>query len=133
MGMAAVLLAVDEHGRSELPARLRSPVATRSAVAMAAGELIADKTKRVGSRLAPGAFATRLVLAGLASATLAKMEDRDVAVDAAAAVVAAAVAAKVGHDLRVWLARGLPDRWVAVAEDVVAIALAVGAVGARQA
>lgn len=129
MGMAAVLLAVDDDGRSGLPARLQSSAATRSAVTAAVGELIADKMPRVGSRLAPGALAARLVLAGLASAALAKVEDRDVAVDVAVAVVAAAVAAKVGHDLRASLARRLPDRSVAVAEDVVAIALAVGAVG----
>jgi uncharacterized membrane protein len=129
MGMAAVLLAAGEGGRSRLPKRLQQPSAVRSTLLAAVGELIADKTARAGSRLAPGALAARLVLAGLAAAALAKVEGRDVTVDVAIAVAAAAVAANVGHDLRALLARNLPDRVVALGEDAVAIAMAALAVG----
>jgi hypothetical protein len=44
------------------------------------------------------------------------------------AAVTAAVAAKVGHDLRAACARRVPDRLVALAEDAVAVALAAAAV-----
>jgi uncharacterized membrane protein len=129
LGMAAVLLAAGEGGRDRLPKRLQQPSAVRSTLLAAVGELIADKTARAGSRLAPGALATRLVLAGLAAAALAKVEGREVTVDVAIAVAAAAVAANIGHDLRAVIARKLPDRVVAFGEDAVAIALAALAVG----
>jgi hypothetical protein len=46
---------------------------------------------------------------------------------AAVAAVAAVASARVGHDLRVVASRRVPPLAAAVAEDVVALALAVGA------
>jgi uncharacterized membrane protein len=128
MGLAAVLLATGEGGRDRLPQRLRNSGALRSALIAAVAELIADKTPFPKSRLAPGGLATRVVLAGYAAMTLAKVEGRDGTTDMVAAAIAAAVAAKVGHDLRAVCARRVPDRLVALAEDAVAVALAAAAV-----
>jgi len=128
MGMAAVLLATTEGDRDRLPPRLRQGGALRSALVAAVAELIADKTSLPRSRLAPGGLATRVVLAGYAAGTLARVEGRDGTTDVVVAAVTAAVAAKFGHDLRAACARRVPDRLVALAEDAVAVALAAAAV-----
>lgn len=130
MGMAAVLIAAGDDGRTRLPGRLQSSAAVHSAMAAATGELIADKFPKVGSRLAPGAFGARLVLAGLAAAALAKVAGRPIPKDVAVAAVSAALAAKVGHDLRATVARRLPDQLVGLVEDGIAVGLAALAVGA---
>ena len=128
LGMAAVLLATGEEARDRLPERLRHSRALRSALIAAVAELLADKTPFAKSRLAPGGLAARVVLAGYAATVLAKVEGRDGTTDAVVAALTAAVAAKVGHDLRAVCARRVPDRLVAVAEDALAVALVAAAV-----
>lgn len=129
LGVAAVVLAAGEHGRDRLPGRMQHPAALRSALVSVTTELLTDKTRFARSRLAPAALATRLVLAGFAARALARLEGRDPGPDVAVAVVAALVAAKVGHDVRAVAARRFPDPLVALVEDAVAVVLAAGAVG----
>jgi uncharacterized membrane protein len=122
MGLAAVVLQSEKDG---LPSWLRSSAAVRSVTVAAGAELVADKTARVGDRLRPGPLAARLVLGGLAAGLLAHAERGPVVPAAALGSAAALLAAKVGHDLRAWAAQKVPDPVVAVAEDGLAIALAV--------
>jgi uncharacterized membrane protein len=126
MGLAAVVLRMDKAG---LPSWLRTTAATRSVTVAAGAELVADKLPGTPSRLRPAGLAGRLVLGGLAGGLLAHAEKGPVVPAAALGSAAALLAAKVGHDLRARAARTVPDPVVAVAEDGVAIALAV--VGTR--
>ncbi|HEX3565286.1 MAG TPA: hypothetical protein VHU17_07935, partial [Acidimicrobiales bacterium] len=71
----------------------------------------------------------RLVLGGLAAGLLAHAERGPVVPAAALGSAAALLAAKLGHDLRARAARKVPDPVVAVAEDGVAIALALAGIG----
>jgi hypothetical protein len=122
LGVAAVVLRADQD---RLPAFLRTRAAARSVIAAAGGEILADKSARAIDRLRPVPLAMRFALGGVAGGLLAHAERRPVAPSVAIASAAAVLAAKVGHDLRARAARTVPDRVVAVAEDGVAIALAV--------
>ncbi|MDQ1360525.1 MAG: hypothetical protein QOJ44_902 [Acidimicrobiaceae bacterium] len=122
LGMAAVVLRTDKN---RLPAFLRTPAATRAVTVAAGAELLADKSPRVPDRLLPPSLAARFALGGLAGGLLAHAERRPAAPAAVVASVAAVLVAKVSHDLRAWAARTVPDRLVAVAEDGLAIALAL--------
>jgi uncharacterized membrane protein len=126
MGLAAVVLRMDKDG---LPSWLRTSAAARSVMVAAGAELVADKLPQAPSRLQPAGLAGRLVLGGLAGGLLAHAEQGLVVPAAALGSAAALLAAKVGHDLRARAAQRVPDPVVAVAEDGVAIALAV--VGTR--
>lgn len=121
LGVAAVVLRADTD---RFPPFLRTPAAARSVTVAAGAELVVDKTPLAGDRLRPPALAARLVLGGLAGALLALAERRPVAPASVVALASAGLAAKIGHDLRAVAARTVPDPVVAVAEDVVAIALA---------
>jgi uncharacterized membrane protein len=126
MGLAAVVLRMDKEG---LPSWLRTTAAARSVTVAAGAELVADKLPGTPSRLGPAGLTGRLVLGGLAGGLLAHAEKGPVVPAAALGSAAALLAAKVGHDLRARAAQRVPDPVVAVAEDGVAIALAV--VGTR--
>jgi uncharacterized membrane protein len=130
MGMAMVLITTSDEDRAQLPSGLRHPWAVRSAVVAAIGELVVDKSPKAKSRLRPGALAARVVLGGMAAATLAKVERRAVVPAAIVAALSAVVAAKVGHDLRAAVTRKLPDPLAALVEDAVSVGLAAVAVGA---
>jgi uncharacterized membrane protein len=127
MGLAAVVVRTNKAG---LPSWLRSSAAARSVTVAAGAELVADKLPGTPSRLQPAGLAGRLVLGGLAAGLLAHAERGPVVPAAALGSAAALLAAKVGHDVRARAARTVPDPVVAVAEDGVAIALAV--VGTRR-
>jgi uncharacterized membrane protein len=130
IGVAAVLVAAGEEGRQHLPERLQRASALRSALIALATEILTDKTRFAKDRMSPGSLAARLVLAGYAAHALASVEERPAGNDVVVAALSALAAAKVGHDLRALLARRMPDRLVALAEDAVAVALAALAVGA---
>ena len=117
-----MVLRSDKDG---LPSWLRTTAAARLVTVAAGAELVADKTDRVGDRLRPGPLAARAVLGGLAAGLLAHAEKGPVVTAATLGSAAALLAAKVGHDLRARTAKMLPDPVVAVAEDGLAIALAV--------
>jgi uncharacterized membrane protein len=107
-----------------LPLIFRQPWTKRLLVVAAAGELVVDKLPMTPSRLAPPGLAARLVLGALAAGLFA--QTRQVPWLAAAAIGAssAALAAKVGHDVRAGLARRVPDPAVAVVEDGLGLGLA---------
>jgi uncharacterized membrane protein len=126
MGLAAVVLRSDKDG---LPSWLRTSAAARLVTVAAGAELVADKTARVGDRLRPGPLTARLVLGGLAAGLLAHAEKGPVVPAVALGSAAALLAAKVGHDVRARAARKLPDPVVAVAEDGLAIAMAMVGTG----
>ncbi len=122
-GPAAVVAARPE----ELGGPLRWPV-TRWAVALAVGiEFVGDKLPGVPSRLEPGALAIRTVAAFAAGAGVARAERGPWLETGAAAAACAVLAARIGHDTRVALARRLPDFVTALAEDAVALSLATRA------
>ena len=103
-------------------------------VAPAAGvavvvELVLDKMPFTGSRLEPAGMAGRVVFAGVAGALVARDRSRSVVPAAVVAIAAAALTAKVAHDLRARLAEHVPDRAVAIMEDLAA--LGTGLAGCR--
>ena len=107
-----------------LPAPLRRPWTRRLLVAAAAGELVVDKLPATPSRLAPPGFVSRLALGALAAGLFAQTRHAPWLPAAAVGASSAAVAAKLGHDVRARLARHAPDPAVAVVEDALALGLA---------
>jgi uncharacterized membrane protein len=93
-------------------------------VAAAAGELVVDKLPTTPSRLAPAGLASRLVLGALAASLFARTRQARWLPAAAIGASSAAVAAKVGHDVRAVVANHASDSAVAVVEDALALRLA---------
>jgi uncharacterized membrane protein len=120
IGLATVVVRSDPS----LPAIFRQPWTRRLLVAAAAGELISDKLPATPSRLAPPGFVGRLAIGALAAGLFAQTRRAPWLPAAAIGASSAAVAAKVGHDVRARLARNAPDAAVAVVEDAVALGLA---------
>jgi uncharacterized membrane protein len=120
VGVASVL--TRSHPR--LPSILRHPRARGIVLAAAAGELVIDKLPGTTSRLAPQGIVARLALGGLAAGLSAQTRQESWLPAGAIGAASAAVAAKLGHDVRARLARHAPDLPVALAEDAVAIAAA---------
>jgi uncharacterized membrane protein len=100
-------------------------------LAAAAGELVVDKLPTTPSRLEPPGFIGRLVLGALAAGLCAQTHRARWLPIAALGAASAGVAAKVGHDVRAQLAQHLPDPAIAVAEDAVALGLAVAGASRR--
>jgi uncharacterized membrane protein len=113
-----------------LPPILRQPWTRRLLAAAAAGELVVDKLPATPSRLAPRGFIGRLALGALAAGLFAQTRQAPWPPAAAIGATSAAVAAKLGHDVRARLAHHAPDPAVAVLED--ALALGLAAVGASR-
>ena len=124
VGLASVLVEGDTDG---LPAALQHPVAKPAAGVAVAIELVLDKMPFTGSRLEPAGIGGRLVFAGAAAGLAARRRARPVVASVLIAVAAAGVTAKVAHDLRARLAKKMPDRAVAVVEDLAALAVAAAA------
>jgi uncharacterized membrane protein len=108
-----------------LPRTFREPWTRRLLVAAAAGELVIDKLPATPSRLEPPGIAGRLVLGALAAGLFAQTRRARWLPAAAIGAASAAVAAKVGHDVRARLALRAPDPAVAVVEDALALGLAL--------
>lgn len=119
-GLAAVIVRGDAE---KLPAVLRHRLASPAACVGVAVELVLDKMPFTGSRLEPAGMAGRVAFAGVAGALVAR-ERSAVPAAAAVAIAAAALTAKVAHDVRARLAESLPDRAVAVVEDLAALGTA---------
>jgi uncharacterized membrane protein len=120
IGVAAVVARAD----ASLPPVFRQPWTRRILVVAAAGELVVDKLPNTPSRLEPPGFIGRLVMGALAAGLFAKTRKAPWLPAAAIGASTAAVAAKVGHDIRAQLDQHVPDPAVAVAEDAVALGLA---------
>jgi len=119
--------ALIETGSPGVPAPLTMPVGRAVAGLAVGGELVVDKLPNTPSRLDPPGLVARVVLASAAGALIARAAERPMVPAAAVAAMAAVASARIGHDLRVVASRRVPPLAAAVAEDVVALALAVGA------
>jgi uncharacterized membrane protein len=120
LGVAAVVVRSDRS----LPPVVRSSWAKRLFVAGAALELVVDKLPVTPSRLEARGIIARLALGALAAGLSAQTRQAGWFPAAAIGASSAAVAAKVGHDVRARLAHHAPDPAVAVVEDVLALGLA---------
>jgi len=118
-GLAAVIVRGDAE---KLPAVLRHRLAPPAACIAVAVELVLDKMPFTGSRLEPAGMVGRVLFAGVAGALVGC--ERTAVPVAAVAIAAAALTAKVAHDVRARLAENMPDRAVAVVEDLAALGTA---------
>jgi uncharacterized membrane protein len=95
------------------------------AFVIAFGELIGDKLPRVPSRLSPGPFVGRCVVGGYAGLVVGGKLGLDFAPAVLIGLLGAAAGALSGASYRARVAAArLPDRWFALVEDAVAIAIA---------
>ena len=117
--------ALVETSSAGLPAAAAAPVARVVAGVAVGGELVVDKLPNTPSRLDPPGFAARLVLAAVSGVVLARAARRAALPAVVVAATAAAASARLGHDLRVRASEQVPPLVAAVAEDAVAITLAV--------
>jgi len=98
---------------------------TVAAFVVAFGELIGDKLPVVPSRLSPGPLVGRCVVGAYGGLVVGGKLGLDVALAALIGIAGAVVGALSGAAYRRGIARlRLPDRWFALIEDAVAIAIA---------
>jgi uncharacterized membrane protein len=102
----------------------RCPWVRRLVLAAAAGELVVDKLPGTVSRLSPQGIVPRVALGALAAGLSAQTRQASWLAAAALGASSAAVAARLGHDVRARLARHAPDPAVALAEDALSLAAA---------
>jgi uncharacterized membrane protein len=121
LGVAAVVARSDPS----LPSMFREPLIRRLLLAAAAGELVVDKLPATPSRLTPQGIVPRRVLGALAASLSAQTRQASWPPAAALGASSAAIAARLGHDVRARLARHAPDPAVALAEDALALGAAV--------
>lgn len=90
---------------------------------LAGGELVGDKLPQTPDRTAFPQVAGRLVSGALCGAALTKADGQPLAYGAALGTLGAVVGTFAFFQLRHWLTheKDLPDVWVAVAEDALAI------------
>jgi uncharacterized membrane protein len=91
-------------------------------------ELVGDKLPFTPSRLKPGPLVGRIVAGGLCGATVAAATGGSIVASAVVGGIAAVAGALCGYHTRRRLATRFPDFAIAVAEDLVAIGLAILAV-----
>jgi uncharacterized membrane protein len=128
----AALLGVATGGRSALglgaPA-LTGPGTTRgkklAAVAALAGELVTDKLPRTPPRTDRGALAARLASAAGGAGQLAGREGANAALPVLAGIAGSAAGSFGGLASRRWASSRVPDWQAAVAEDLLAVTLAL--------
>jgi uncharacterized membrane protein len=124
-GLAAVALATPAGTCRGWLGWLANPWGRVVVVAAAAGELVADKSPKIPSRLAPAPLAARVALGALAAAALARRDHMPVGLPVALAGAATVGGSVAGAAWRRAVPRrgGLPLA-AAIAEDAVTIALA---------
>jgi uncharacterized membrane protein len=94
------------------------------AAAAAVGELVADKTPYIGSRLDAGPLTGRVVAGALCGARVVTRKGGNAALGIAVGAVAAYASAHVFYHLRrTTTEAGVPDLAFALAEDAAAIAI----------
>ena len=91
---------------------------------LAVGELVADKLPRTPSRTAPPGLIARIVMGGLTGACVAAGGAQGIFFGVVLGVVGGVVGCFLGYRARIGLVRALGTRdfYVALAEDIVAIA-----------
>jgi uncharacterized membrane protein len=106
---------------------LGSAPARYALLAAAAAELVADKLPIIPSRTRPGPFIGRILIGGLGGAAVAAGLGQPLAVSAVAGATGAVAGTLGGYRARTGLVRALkvPDYVVALAEDAVAVGVAV--------
>ena len=104
---------------------LTSPVTTAVLTVLAAGELIADKLPGTPSRVEQPQVWGRIGSGALSAAALTEADGESASAGAVLGALGAVAGSFAFFHLRRWLTheKGLPDMWVALAED----ALTVGA------
>lgn len=102
---------------------LKSPVSRNIALALAAGELIADKLPSTPNRTNPGPLAARIVSGALCGAAIYSSGKQPIAIGALLGGVGAVAGSFAGYDVRRRLGRqiAVPDAALALFEDVLAI------------
>ena len=92
--------------------------------ALALGELVADKLPKTPSRTAPPGLISRVLMGATTGACVAAAGGQSAAVGAGLGVAGAIVGTFGGYQARTRLVKalGVPDIYVALAEDLVAIA-----------
>jgi uncharacterized membrane protein len=108
--------------------RARDP-ARLALAGLAAGELIADKLPATPARTVPPALIFRAISGGLAGRSVSRSFAADARSGLLAGALGAVIAAYAGMALRGRIVRasGLPDPFVALAEDAVAVGGAIAA------
>jgi uncharacterized membrane protein len=124
MGMAVLL---NGTPRAQLPALLRHRAIRPIAVTAALAELVADKLPSTPPRTEARGLVPRLGLGGLSAGLLARSAGAPPTAAAAVGAGAAVGAAFVGMAARGTLAKRMPPVMAALAEDLVAVVLAVAA------
>jgi uncharacterized membrane protein len=115
-GLATMLLA-----RSSGPSHWSRRV---GAAVLVGGELAADKSPKIPSRLAVPALTARLAAGGGGAAALARRDQADTVSAVIIGAVGALAGSYGGAWWRAWAGRRMPDWQGALGEDVVALALA---------
>jgi uncharacterized membrane protein len=111
-----------------LPVALTTPPARIVAGLGVTGELVGDKLPKTPSRLEPPGLLARVALASAAGAVIARSCEQPMVPAVLVAASAALVSARVGHDVRQRVSQHVPPLACALAEDVIALALATAAV-----
>ena len=115
LGVATVVARSDPA----LPSIFLQPWTRRLLIAAAAGELVVDKLPAAPSRLEPLGVAARLASWGRwPPASSHRTRQAPLLPAAAIGASSAAVAARLGHDMRARLAQYAPDLAIAVGEDI---------------
>lgn len=113
---------------------MRSPKAAAALKAAAAGELVGDKLPATPARIEPGPLTGRAMSGALCGAALNRSSHQSVLSGAVVGALGAVAGAYAFYHLRRELTHkhGVPDVWVALAEDALALGAGVGVVkGAR--
>ncbi|MEV1287443.1 hypothetical protein [Micromonospora sp. NPDC049679] len=126
-GLSAVALTTPPGTRPTWVARLGGPWGRRVTAMAAAGEMLADKTPRVPSRLAPPVLAERIIMGVVSAAALARRDGVRPALPVVFAVAAVVGASLAGVRWRTYAQRRGWGMAGAVAEDVLTVGLAAAA------
>jgi uncharacterized membrane protein len=116
-------------GHSPL-ALLGSERASRTAAKLALGEIVADKTPFIPSRLKPASLSFRLISGGICGAAISLSDHEDPRAGAALGAAGALVGSLLGYAFRTQISKqfDLPDFPVALLEDALAVGTAVAVV-----
>jgi len=106
---------------------LRSPKTATALTILAALELIGDKLPSTPSRLKPPALIARLISGAFCGAALASAKKKDIRQGAIIGGIAALGGAIAGYQVRRMIVEDtdVPDFVVALAEDAIAVSLAI--------
>ena len=109
---------------------MASPITAWAFTLFACTELVFDKLPFTPSRLGAGPLGARIVSGALCAATVCAATHQPVAIGAVAGIVGAVTGALAGYHARrnLTMNRKAPDLLVALAEDAIAIGIAVLAV-----